>query len=244
MASSSCSIRTGSVWSVSPSRRARRVTWVSTGRPGSPIATLRTTLAVLRPTPGRVTRSSIGSGTDPSKRSTTARAIPIRLRGLGPEEPRRMDHRLDLDRIGTGEGLRRRPSGKHRRRHAVDHLVGRLRRQDRGDEELERAVVVELAELDHGAGILARPGAAPPRRRGPSVSGVAPRARTYCWPAMDVTVLRSPDPVVADARPRPRRGRRRARAAGGAAGGPARGARAGRAGMDGPGGVGAGPRRG
>jgi hypothetical protein len=48
----SVSMRTGSVASVRPSSRVSRVTWVSTGRPGRPKPTLRTTLAVLRPTPG------------------------------------------------------------------------------------------------------------------------------------------------------------------------------------------------
>src|SRR5262245_13092685 len=55
----SISIFTGSVSVVRPSRRDSRCTWGSTGRPGSSMATLRTTLAVLRPTPGRVTRSDI-----------------------------------------------------------------------------------------------------------------------------------------------------------------------------------------
>ena len=43
MALSSYSIFTGSVCSVSPRRRLNRVTCVSTGKPGSPSATLRTT---------------------------------------------------------------------------------------------------------------------------------------------------------------------------------------------------------
>src|ERR1035441_5655016 len=43
------STRTGSVWSVRPRRSDSRCTWVSTGRPGNPKATLRTTFAVLRP---------------------------------------------------------------------------------------------------------------------------------------------------------------------------------------------------
>src|SRR5262249_25093299 len=65
------SIFTGSVWSVRPRRRDNRATWVSTGRPGSLNHTLRTTLAVLRPTPGSVTRSSRALGTSPPNRSTT-----------------------------------------------------------------------------------------------------------------------------------------------------------------------------
>ena len=38
---------------LSPNRFDSRPTWVSTGRPGRPNATLRTTLPVLRPTPGK-----------------------------------------------------------------------------------------------------------------------------------------------------------------------------------------------
>ena len=57
---------TGSVSSVMPNRRASRNTCVSTGKPGRPRATDRTTLAVLRPTPGNVTRSSTAPGTSPS----------------------------------------------------------------------------------------------------------------------------------------------------------------------------------
>ena len=60
---SSCSTLTasrragGARASVRCRRSLTRSTWVSTGRPGSPNATLRTTLPVLRPTPGMVTRS-------------------------------------------------------------------------------------------------------------------------------------------------------------------------------------------
>ena len=61
----SFSIFTGSVSWVIPRRLTKRLTWVSTGKPGRPSATLRTTLAVFLPTPGRLTRSDIDSGTDP-----------------------------------------------------------------------------------------------------------------------------------------------------------------------------------
>ena len=47
-------------------------TWVSTGNPGKSKATLNTTFAVLRPTPGRVTRSSIAVGTTPPNLLETA----------------------------------------------------------------------------------------------------------------------------------------------------------------------------
>ena len=55
---SASSTFTGSVWRVRPSRRDSRPTCVSTVMPGVPKASPRTTFAVLRPTPGSVTRSS------------------------------------------------------------------------------------------------------------------------------------------------------------------------------------------
>ncbi len=60
---------------------------MSTGRPGSPKSTLRTTLPVLRPTPGTVTRSASSVGTWPPNRSTSAGAIPMRLRVLARKNP-------------------------------------------------------------------------------------------------------------------------------------------------------------
>src|SRR6059058_2449805 len=68
----SASIFTGSVLLVRTSRLVSRLTWVSTANPGMPKATPSTTLAVLRPTPGNVTRSSIRGGTSPWKRSIRA----------------------------------------------------------------------------------------------------------------------------------------------------------------------------
>ena len=67
-----CSTLTGSVSAVQPNRRTSRPKCVSTVMPGTSNALPSTTLAVLRPTPGRVTRSSSRPGTSPSKRSTMA----------------------------------------------------------------------------------------------------------------------------------------------------------------------------
>ena len=72
IAPTACSTLTGSVSSVQPNRRTSRPKWVSTVMPGTPNALPSTTLAVLRPTPGRVTRSASRPGTSPSKRSTMA----------------------------------------------------------------------------------------------------------------------------------------------------------------------------
>ena len=60
---------------------------MSTGRPGLPNATLSTTFAVLRPTPGSATSSFIVLGISPPWRSTTARAIPSRLRDFALKKP-------------------------------------------------------------------------------------------------------------------------------------------------------------
>ena len=63
---------------------------------------------------------------------------------LHPEEPARLDHRLELGGLG---GRERRGVGilrEQRRRDRIDHLVGRLRRQDGRDQQLIRTVVVEL----------------------------------------------------------------------------------------------------
>ncbi len=70
-----------------PADGSARPTWVSTGRPGRPMATLRTTLAVLRPTPGRLVRSSIDDGTSPPKRSVTPWAIPTRFLAFERKKP-------------------------------------------------------------------------------------------------------------------------------------------------------------
>ena len=87
MGFSSFSTATGSVASVMPRRRERRPTWVSTGRPGRSKATLRTTLAVLRPTPGRAVNSRMEAGTSPPWWRTSRSAMPMRLRALAWKKP-------------------------------------------------------------------------------------------------------------------------------------------------------------
>ena len=84
---SSCSTLTGSLSSVRPNRLLSRRTCVSTGSPGRSKATLRTTLAVFRPTPGTVTKSSSLVGTSPPNRCSSAAAIPMRLRALARKKP-------------------------------------------------------------------------------------------------------------------------------------------------------------
>ncbi len=67
----SCSIFTASSLVVMPSRWDSRMTWVSTTTPlGMPKAVPRTTLAVLRATPGSDNSSSSVRGTSPPNLST------------------------------------------------------------------------------------------------------------------------------------------------------------------------------
>src|SRR5215204_462839 len=80
---SSCSIFTGSLLSVRPSLPETRRTCVSTTMPSFvPNALPRTTLAVLRPTPGRATSSDIVRGTSPPCSSTRALAMARKERAL------------------------------------------------------------------------------------------------------------------------------------------------------------------
>ena len=64
-APSCCSTTSGSSDFAIPILLATRRTWRSTGRPGTPSAWPSTTFAVLRPTPGSFTSSSIVFGTSP-----------------------------------------------------------------------------------------------------------------------------------------------------------------------------------
>ena len=105
---SSSSTFTGSSCSVSPRRRDSRPTWVSTGRPGRPKATLRTTLAVLRPTPGSVTRSSSAGGHLAVEALDERRRHADEALRLVLVEAGRADDLLDLAGIGGGEIGRRR----------------------------------------------------------------------------------------------------------------------------------------
>ncbi len=108
----SLSTTTGSVEVVSPSSRDSRSTWVSTGRPGRSSATLRTTFAVLRPTPGIDTSSDMRSGTTPSKRSSRAAAMPIRFRAFERKNPVAADDVLELLGVCQRPGLREPGTGR------------------------------------------------------------------------------------------------------------------------------------
>ncbi len=60
---------------------------MSTVMPGTPNALPRTTFAVFRPTPGRVTRSASLPGTSPAYRSHRAWPRPMRLLVLARKNP-------------------------------------------------------------------------------------------------------------------------------------------------------------
>src|SRR5947208_1733583 len=81
----------------------------------------------------------------------TSMALDQRLRhpddgfGLVAEEPRAVDLLLQDLRVGAGVVLRRAILREQRRGDQVDPRVGGLRRQDGGDQQLERALVVQRA---------------------------------------------------------------------------------------------------
>ena len=81
------------------------------------------------------------SGTSPPKRSTRACGHADQAPRLVPEEPGRLDERLDLGGVGGGQVRGRRVAGEQRGRDHVHPLVGGLGRQDRRRQQLERVVV-------------------------------------------------------------------------------------------------------
>ena len=143
-AATSASTLTGSVSVVQPKRRASQPKCVSTVMPGMPKALPSTTLAVLRPTPGRVTRSFSRGGTSPPNRSHSAWPSPIRRVRLGAVEPGGLDDLFHLVAVGARVVRRGRVPREQGRRDQVDQLVGGLRGQDRRHEQLKRRAEVQL----------------------------------------------------------------------------------------------------
>src|ERR1035437_6491572 len=141
----SASILTGSFCRVRPSLALRRVTWVSTASPGKPKATPRTTLAVLRPTPGSVTRSSISGGTWSSKRSTKALQQPMIDFVLARKNP--VGWIMVSSSAGSGSA-KGRAAGERLDRGGgprVPRCVGARGAEDGGNKELQRVVMDEGA---------------------------------------------------------------------------------------------------
>ena len=115
--------------------------------PGVSNAWPRTTFAVLRPTPGSVTRSSSVAGTSPPKRFTSSDAAGADVLRLALVEPARLDELLKLLDVALGEVACGVEAGEERGRELVHAGVGALRREDDRDEQLQRAVVVQPLEL-------------------------------------------------------------------------------------------------
>ena len=118
--------------------------------PGMPKALPSTTLAVLRPTPGRVDQV-----VEPARHLAV---VPLdeggaqleqRL-GLGAEEPERADDPLERLAVGGRHRARVRVGREQRRADRVDPLVGGLRAEHGDDEQLEGVVEVELAASRRG----------------------------------------------------------------------------------------------
>ena len=127
---------TGSSSWVQPSRRASRPKWVSTVMPGTPKALPSTTFAVLRPTPGSVTRSRSRLGTSPPKPLAERLPEAQDASRLGAEEAGRLDHRLQLGAVGGRVGRGGAVAREERRRHEVHPHIRALRRQDRRHQQL------------------------------------------------------------------------------------------------------------
>ncbi len=177
-----CSTTSGSSDFAMPIRLATRSTCRSTGSPGTPSAWPRTTLAVLRPTPGSSTSASIVLG--------TLAAVVLRQRrrhadegtGLRAEEAGGLDLRLELggrrprERAGVGISL------EQRRRDLVDALVGALRRENRRDEQLVRRREIQLGVGIRDAASTGRRGCdePPPVSSGASARAGAPRGASPC----------------------------------------------------------------
>jgi hypothetical protein len=126
---------------------------VSTAMVGSPKAVLSTTLAVLRPTPGRASSALRSRGTSPPCSSTSMRQVCDDVLGLAVEEADGLDVRLESVLAEVQDRLRCVGHREQARRRLVDALVGRLGRQDHGHQQLEGAAVVELRG---GLGLAAR----------------------------------------------------------------------------------------
>ena len=124
------------VW-ISPQRLEMRCTCTSTQIPGLPKPTVTTRFAVFRPTPLRVRRSSIRSGTRPPYRSRRSRQMPSDHARLRAIEPHREDGALDpaggQPRHGLGPVGEREEAGRRGPR----GLVLGPEREDAGDEDVE-----------------------------------------------------------------------------------------------------------
>ena len=95
--------------------------------------------------PGRVTRSAIRPGTSPSNRSTSAWLRPRTEFAFARKKPVGLRISSSSARSAPAQGDGVGVAGEQRRRHLVDHLVGGLRRQHGGDQQLEGVGEVELA---------------------------------------------------------------------------------------------------
>ena len=144
-APTACSALTGSVWAVQPKRRASRPKCVSTVMPGMPKALPRTTLAVLRPTPGRVDevvepgRNLAAVALDERGTELEQGSVLARKKPSGPMICSRLLAVGAGHRRGVGVGR------EQRRADGVDPLVGGLGAEHGDHEQLEGIVEVELA---------------------------------------------------------------------------------------------------
>ena len=137
--------RAGRCPGASPVRLPTRNTCVSTAMVGSPKATFKTTLAVLRPTPGSASSAARGARHLAAMLARPACRQRHHVPCLGAEEPDGLDGVAHLA-LAEREHLLRRVGGRERcARRLVNAGVGGLRRQNHRDQQRERIDMPQLA---------------------------------------------------------------------------------------------------
>ena len=125
------------------SRRGRLC--VSTAIVGSPNAVLSTTLAVLRPTPGRASSAARRRGTSPPCSSTRMRQVLHDVGRLGVEQADGLDELPEPVDPEVEHGPGRVGDREQRAGGLIDaHVGGLWRRQHDRDEQLERRAEAQL----------------------------------------------------------------------------------------------------
>jgi len=111
------------------------------GSPGTPSACPSTTFAVLRPTPGSFVSASMSAGTSPRCSRIRICAIVTSAFDFCRKKPVERICGSSSSGVAAASAFAFGLAREERRRDHVHARVGRLRRQHRGDEQLERVAV-------------------------------------------------------------------------------------------------------
>ena len=140
-------LRAASMPGARPVRLLTRNTCVSTANVGSPNATLSTTLAVLRPTPGRASSASRDRGHAGRRdRSISRRQVSIRFLALLRYRPIVRMCSSTPSTPSASICARRGRDREQPSRGLVDADVGGLRRQQHGGQQFEHAGVLQFRD--------------------------------------------------------------------------------------------------